>query len=156
RRRISFSSAHSNHSSTASLIIASACSGVSPWLTMPSSGQFAIYQPSSPGSIAAVSLGSFTPRSLPYPAICANSRHPGNSISILDFGLRLQGFGSIGRQPVAFGRSGTYLQVCVPCGLPNCILIRNAQPHSEHLTEVRGKLPRTTGQRPVLPRGKLL
>ena len=33
--------------------------------------------------------------------------HPGYFISILDFGLRLQGLGSIGRQPVAFGRSGT-------------------------------------------------
>src|SRR5207244_8278956 len=59
------------------LIIASSGSGVSPWLTMPSSGQFAIYQPSSPGSITAMSLGSFTPKKVHYPALCANSAKGG-------------------------------------------------------------------------------
>src|SRR5207244_9080694 len=38
--------------------------------------------------------------------------------------------------------------------LTECILIRNAHLHSEHLSAVRGKLPRTTGSRHrgMLPR----
>src|SRR5436305_4455736 len=46
--------------------------------------------------------------------------------------------GSAGRWPVAFG------------GLPNAL--SSAQLRPEHFTGVRGKLPRTAGQRPALPR----